>query len=47
MSPTVIMSREFTRELVGRKMQRDDYGKWKENERAAKERARELKRCQS
>lgn len=45
MSPTVIMSREFTAELTGRKMKRDDYGKWKENERKALERAMELKRC--
>jgi len=45
MSPTVIMSREFSGKLTGRKMKRDDYGKWKDNERAARERARELKRC--
>ena len=45
MSPTAIMSREFTRELTGRKMKRDSYRQWKENERKARERARELKRC--
>ena len=44
MSPTAIMSREFTRELTGRKMKRDSYRQWKQNERAARERAKELLR---
>ncbi len=43
MSPTAIMSREFTAWLAGRKMERSDYGKWKENERKAAERARKLR----
>ena len=43
MSPTVIMSREFTNTLTLRKMQRDSYAKWKENERKARERAERLK----
>ena len=43
MSPTVIMSREFTNALTLRKMQRDSYAKWKENERKARERAERLK----
>ena len=43
MSPTVIMSSEFTRELTGRKMERSNYGKWKENERKARERAQQLR----
>lgn len=45
MSPTHTMSSEFTAWLAGRKMNRANYDKWKENERKAAERARELKRC--
>ena len=43
MSPTATMSRDFTAWLTGRKMQRSDYGKWKENERKAAERAQKLR----
>ena len=44
MSATVIMSRDFTDEMVLRKMSRDEYGQWKANEQAAKERAKKLGR---
>lgn len=43
MSPTHTMSREFTAWLAGRKMERSNYGKWKENERKARERAQQLR----
>lgn len=43
MSPTATMSREFTAWLAGRQMQKSDYDKWKENEQAAVERAKDLK----
>ena len=43
-SITKIMSWDFTRELSCRNRQRDSYAKWKANEEAARQRAKELQR---
>ena len=44
LAPSTIMSWQFSRELAVKKMNRDSYAKWKENERVAKERAKCLKK---
>ena len=45
---THLISREFTdRELVGKKMQRTDYAKWKRNCAEAEKKAKELKQCRA
>lgn len=44
LKPSKIMSWDFTRELSCRNRQRDSYAKWKANEEAAKQRAKELNR---
>ena len=44
LAPSKIMSWDFTRELSCRNRQRYSYAKWKANEEAAKQRAKELSR---
>ena len=44
LAPSKIMSWQFTRELVAKRMNKDSYSKWKQNEEAAKRRAEEMKR---
>ena len=44
LKPSKIMSWEFTRELAARRMNKDSYAKWKANEEAARQRAKELSR---
>lgn len=45
LAPSKIMSWQFTRELVAKRMNKDNYAKWKANEEAAKRRAEELRKC--
>ena len=45
LAPSKIMSWQFTRELVAKRMNRDSYAKWKANEEAAKRRAEEMRKC--
>ncbi len=45
LAPSKIMSWQFARELVAKRMNRDNYAKWKANEDAAKRRAEELRKC--
>ena len=44
LAPSKIMSWQFTRELVAKRMNKDSYSKWKQHEEAAKRRAEEMKR---
>lgn len=43
LAPSKIMSWQFTRELVAKRMNKDIYSKWKANEEAAKQRSETLK----
>lgn len=43
LAPSKIMSWQFTRELVAKRMNKDNYAKWKANEEAAKRRAKEMR----
>ena len=45
LAPSKIMSWQFAKELVAKRMNRDSYSKWKANEEAAKRRAEELRKC--
>jgi len=45
LAPSKIMSWQFARELVAKRMNRDNYAKWKSNEEAAKLLAEELRKC--
>ncbi len=45
LAPSKIMSWQFTRELVAKRMNKDNYAKWKANEEAAKRLAEELRKC--
>ena len=44
LAPSKIMSWQFTRELVAKRMNKDNYAKWKANEEAARKRAEGMKR---
>ena len=44
LAPSKIMSWQFGKELVAKRMNRDSYAKWKANEEAARQRAKELSR---
>lgn len=43
LAPSKIMTWQFTRELVDKRMNRDSYSKWKANEEAANRRAKEMR----
>ena len=45
LAPSKVMSWQFAKELVAKRMNRDSYSKWKANEEAAKRRAEELRKC--
>lgn len=45
LAPSKIMSWQFAKELVAKRMNKDNYSKWKANEEAAKRRAEELRKC--
>lgn len=45
LAPSKIMSWQFAKELVAKRMNKDSYSKWKANEEAAKRRAEELRKC--
>lgn len=45
LAPSKIMSWQFAKELVAKRMNKDNYAKWKANEEAAKRRAEELRKC--
>ena len=45
LAPSKIMSWQFAKELVAKRMNKDNYAKWKANEEAARKRAEELRKC--
>ena len=45
LAPSKIMSWQFGKELVSKRMNKDNYAQWKANEEAARKRAEELRKC--
>lgn len=44
LAPSKIMSWQFAKELVAKRMNKDNYAKWKANEEAARKRSEGMKR---